>query len=84
MNIYQFLDIAGRYTNLQGVCTPATDRVWPGYAISAIFVVSSLDMQCGRYVIIPLISRDHHHKLAGKPVFRSAMAEIKLENPNFL
>lgn len=38
MNIYQFLDIARSYTLTSGICTRVTDRVWPGYAISAILL----------------------------------------------
>lgn len=43
-------------------------------------VISSLEIQCGKYMIIPLISSlcwDHDHKLAGKPVLVSAMAEAE-------
>lgn len=80
MNIYQFLDIARRYTPTSGVCTHQT--YWQSLArlcYQCHFVVSSLELQSGKCMIIPLMSLlcwdHHHHKLAGKTVLVSAMAK---------
>lgn len=79
MNLYQVLDIARRYTNLQGM----HQSYWQSLArlcSQCHFVVSSLEIHCGECTTIPLISLlcwDHRQKLAGKHVLESAMAEIE-------
>lgn len=79
MNIYQFIYTAGRYTNPRGV----HHSYWQSLArlcFQCHFVVSSLEIQCGKYMIIPLMSLlfwDDHYKLSGKSVSVSAAADIK-------
>lgn len=76
MNIYQFIYIARRYTNPQGVhhsCWQSLARL----CYQCHFVVSSLEIQCGHNTLISPLFWDDHYKLSGKSVFVSAVAEIE-------